>query len=99
MVIMDAEKAVLALVEEYNGHWFWLGKRFLLTPETDLNKDFRMAPEDAAELLETFAARFSINPKEINFGRYFPADNGNPERPLPLQLLIDSAHAGRWLDQ
>lgn len=99
MVIDDTEKAVFALVEEYNGHWFWLRKRFPLTHTTDLNKDFRMAPEDAAELLETFTDRFSINPKEINFGRYFPADNGKAEKPLTIQLLIDSARAGKWVDK
>lgn len=99
MVMDDTEKAVFALVEEYNGHWFWLRKRFRLTPATDLNKDFRMAPEDAAELLETFADRFSVDPKEINFGRYFPADNGKAEKPLTIQLLIDSARAGHWIDK
>jgi len=99
MVMDDTEKAVFELVEEYNGHWFWLRKRFPLTHETDLNKDFRMAPEDAAELLESFAERFSINSKEINFGRYFPPDYSKPEKPLTIQVLIDSARAGQWTDK
>jgi len=95
----DTEKAIFALIEEYNGYWFWLRKRFPLTHKTDLNKDFSMAPEDAAELLETFAEQFSINPKEINFGRYFPANNGKVGKPLTIQLLIDSARAGYWTDK
>ncbi|VTP60726.1 Uncharacterised protein [Serratia rubidaea] len=50
-MVTDVEKAVFALVEEYNGFWFWLLKRYPLTKSTDLRKDFRMAPEDAYELL------------------------------------------------
>lgn len=94
----EIAKAVFELVEDYNGCWFFLRKRFPLTEETDLYKEFKMAPEDMAELLEKYAEKFDINPGEINFGRYYPHDFGKADAPLTIRLLIESARAGRWLD-
>ena len=93
----DIEKAVFDLVEEYNGISLWTFKRFPLKKETDLNQDFRMAPEDAAELLEEFAERFAVDPKEITFEKHFPPNLRNPHEPLTIDMLIQSAKAGRWL--
>lgn len=97
MVTDGLEKAVFDLIEEYNGYWFWLRKRYPLTKETDLNKDFRMAPEDAAELLEKYADKFAINPRDIHFEKYFPANPRTEHTPLTIDMLIESAKAGRWL--
>lgn len=97
MVTDDIEKAVFALVEEYNGYWLWLFKRYPLTRDTDLHKDFRMAPEDAYELLERYTERFNINPKDIYFDKYYPVSRKNPRSPLTIGMLIESAKAGRWL--
>ncbi|MCL2893576.1 DUF1493 family protein [Brenneria tiliae] len=97
MVSDDIEKTVFDLVEEYNGYWFWLRKRYPLKKETDLNADFRMAPEDAAELLENYAEKFSINPKEIDFDKFFPPNLSTPHQPLTISMLIESARAGHWL--
>lgn len=94
MVDDNIEQAVFKLVESYNGYWFWLRKRYPLKKETDLNADFRMAPEDAAELLEKYAEEFSINPKHIDFGKFFINE---PHVPLTIDMLIKSAKAGRWL--
>ncbi|MCU5775841.1 DUF1493 family protein [Erwiniaceae bacterium BAC15a-03b] len=94
MTADDIEQAVFELVEGYNGYWFWLRKRYPLKKETDLNADFRMAPEDAAELLEEYAERFAINPGDIDFGKFFLTD---PHEPLTIAMLIESAKAGRWL--
>ncbi len=90
----DIEKAVFDLVQEYNGYWFWLRKRYPLKKETDLNSDFKMAPEDAAELLESYAQKFSINPAEIDFDKFFLK---HPHVPLTIDMLIESAKAKRWL--
>lgn len=54
-----------------------------------------MDPLDAYELLERFSEKFGINPSDINVTYYFP-DYGGPQEPLTIQLLIDSAKAGRW---
>ncbi|MCR0997556.1 DUF1493 family protein [Serratia rubidaea] len=96
-MVTDVEKAVFALVEEYNGFWFWLLKRYPLTKSTDLRKDFRMAPEDAYELLERYAEQFNIDPKEIAFSKYYPQSSQSLREALTIEMLIESAKAGRWL--
>ena len=95
----ETEKAVFDLVETYNGRSIFTFKRYPLKHNTDLNEDFRMDPLDACDLLEEFTEKFSINPDEINFTRYFPEDNGKAEKALTIQLLIDSARAGHWTDK
>ena len=97
MVSEDIEKAVFALVEDYNGRSLFTLRRYKLERDTDLNNDFRMDPLDAYELLERYAERFGINPETITFAEYFPEDFNAPHNPLTIRLLIESALAGRWL--
>jgi len=97
MVNEDIEKAVFALVEDYNGRSLFTFRRYKLELDTDLNNDFRMDPLDAYELLERYAERFGINPETITFAEYFPEDFNAPHDPLTIRLLIESAQAGRWL--
>ncbi|MCL9650144.1 DUF1493 family protein [Pantoea agglomerans] len=97
MVNEDIEKAVFALVEDYNGRSLFTLRRYKLERDTDLNNDFRMDPLDAYELLERYAERFGINPETITFAEYFPEDFNAPHDPLTIRLLIESAQAGRWL--
>jgi len=98
MVRDETEKAVFDLVETYNAPSIFTLKRFKLTNDTDLNEDFRMDPIDAYDLLQQFADKFSIDPKEIDFEKYFPQDNGKASKPLLIQTLIDSARKGCWVD-
>ncbi|KKB03520.1 DUF1493 family protein [Pantoea anthophila] len=98
MVIADIEQAVFDLVESYNGRSLFTLRRFQLRHDTDLNKDFRMDPLDAYDLMEKFAEKFDIEPSDINFTYYFP-DYGDAPEPLTIQLLIDSAKAGKWLGE
>lgn len=97
MVSEDIEKAVFALVEDYNGRSLFTFRRYKLELDTDLNNDFRMDPLDAYELLERYAETFGINPSTITFAEYFPEDFNAPHDPLTIRLLIESAQAGRWL--
>lgn len=97
MVNEDIEKAVFALVEDYNGRSLFTFRRYKLELDTDLNNDFRMDPLDAYELLERYAEIFGINPETITFAEYFPEDFNAPHDPLTIRLLIESALAGRWL--
>ncbi|QGY32624.1 DUF1493 family protein [Pantoea cypripedii] len=97
MVTQDIEKAVFDLVEEYNGRRLFTLKRYPLKHDTDLNEDFRMDPLDAYELLEKYVERFNIEASEIDFSQYFPEDFSEKHDRLTIQLLIDSAKAGRWL--
>ncbi|MEG3130847.1 DUF1493 family protein [Pantoea cypripedii] len=97
MVTQDIEKAVFDLAGEYNGRGLFTFKRYPLKHDTDLNEDFRMDPLDAYELLEKYVERFNIEASEIDFSQYFPEDFSKKHDPLTIQLLIDSAKAGRWL--
>lgn len=95
-MVDDTEKAVFALVEKYNAPSIFTFRRFKLKHDTDLNNDFRMDPLDAYDLMEQYTEQFGIEPKEIDFEHYFP-EYGDAQDPLTIQLLIDSAKAGRWL--
>ncbi len=76
-----------------------------LSADTDLRRDFRMAEEDADELLAKFAEAFSVAPGDFDFSRYFPSEglwflrweNATPA-PLPLTLgmLLQAARNGVW---
>lgn len=63
MIDSDIEKAVFDLVEEYNGISLLTFTRFAL--KKDLNKDFRMAPEDAAGPIGTVATKNTPFPCEM----------------------------------
>ncbi|MGK3124709.1 DUF1493 family protein [Candidatus Pantoea formicae] len=97
MVDEDIEKAVFALVEDYNGKSLFTLRRYKLELDTDLNNDFRMDPIDAYELFERYADSFGINSSSITFNEYFPEDFSAPHDPITIRLLIESAQAGRWL--
>ncbi|GLR08171.1 acyl carrier protein [Mixta theicola] len=95
-MVDDTEKAIFALVEKYNAPSIFTFRRFRLKPDTDLNNDFCMDPLDAYDLMEQYTEQFGIEPKDIDFEHYFP-DYGDAQDSLTIQLLIDSAKAGRWL--
>ncbi|MGP2415825.1 DUF1493 family protein [Pantoea ananatis] len=97
-MVEEIEKSVFELVEDYNAPSLFTFKRHSLKPETELNGDFRMDPDDAYELLEKFAHKFSIEPNEIDFSRYFPESSKEPKQTLTIQMLVDSARAGYWID-
>lgn len=97
-MVDEIEKSVYELVEDYNAPSLFTLKRHNLKSETELNGDFRMDPDDAYELLEKFAEKFSIKPNEIDFNRYFPESRKDPKHTLTIQMLVDSAKAGHWID-
>ncbi|MGE9549954.1 DUF1493 family protein [Erwinia amylovora] len=97
MVKDDIEKAAFELVESDNGRSLITFRRYKLEPDIDMNKDFRIDPLDAYELLERYADKFGIAPSAITFTEYFPEDFTAPHDPLTVRLLTESARAGRWL--
>jgi len=97
-MVEDIEKSVFELIEKYNAPSLFTFKRHPLKHETELNGDFRMDPDDAYELLEKFAEKFSIEPNEIEFSRYYPESRQETKHVLTIQMLVDSARAGRWID-
>jgi len=88
MVTDDTEKAVFELVESYNGRSLFTFKQYKLQLDTDLNEDFRIDSEDAYELLERYAEKFSIEPGSITFTDYFPEDFTKSHDPLTIRLLV-----------
>ena len=83
-----------------------------LTPHTSLVDDLGIGGDDAVELMEAYVERFSIDCQGFNFDDYFPCEGFDligiiislfrPTKhlkPITVSMLIDSAHAGRWLDQ
>jgi len=69
--------------------------------------------EDATDFLEEYAERLNVDMSDFYFNKYFPnegirflpnailprylkTDHHAPE-PLTVDMLIDSANAGRWL--
>lgn len=97
MVTDDTEKAVFDLVEKYNGRSILTFKRYKLELDIDLNEDFCIDPDEAYELLECYAEKFSIEPGTITFSAYFPEDFTEPHDPLTIRLMVESARAGCWL--
>ncbi|MDF0605658.1 DUF1493 family protein [Neisseriaceae bacterium TC5R-5] len=97
------EKQVFELIEDYNGYNL-LGKRFKLTLDTDLYKNFRMLLEDAIELSERYLELFKIDPRDFNIVDYFPNEGGflitrfllpkeirpTGKKPIPLTIRIVS---------
>lgn len=82
-----------------------------LTPETTLQGDLGAWGDDVDEIIEILAERFGtdvssylwyFHTREEGFsllGRWIfsPPDKRVQQIPISLQLLLDSARAGRWL--
>ena len=93
-----AEKRIYELVQPYQGRSWRTFKTEPLRDDTSINqsKGINMDPLDAGELLTTIFTEFGINPGELDFSVYYP-ENRKDENPLTINMLIESARAGRWL--
>ncbi|PKC46620.1 DUF1493 family protein [Pantoea ananatis] len=98
-MVEEIEKSVFELVEDYNAPSLFTFKRYPLKLDTELNGDFRMDPDDAYELLEKFAEKFSIEPSEIDFSKYYPQSGKQTKHALTIQILVDSARLGHWIEK
>lgn len=90
------EKRVYELIEPWNGLTWSSLKVTPLAGETSLNHSMNMDPIEAADLLLEIFEEFGLNFNELNFQAYF-AKHRRDEKPLTINMLIDSAKAGRWL--
>lgn len=109
----DIEKGIIDLLRQYKGVSIFTLKQYSITPDSDLNKDLRLAPEDAYDLFAEYFEKFSVDCSRFNFLNYFPNDGGllfpccfipKSVRPtgkqaesITVKMLIESAKAGRWL--
>lgn len=95
-MVDTVEKRVYELIEPWNGIT-WSKLRVLpLTGDTSLNHTMNMDPIEAAELIEEIFNAFDMNCQDMKFDVYF-AKRRKDEKPLTINMLIESAKAGRWL--
>ncbi|WP_409522235.1 DUF1493 family protein, partial [Pseudescherichia sp.] len=97
----------------YNSKPLFAKNRPGLTPETSLSTGkYPWARETGDEIMKDYFQRFNVDSSRFNFLSYWPYEKGMlpnflrptsqrvPEvqpKPLTLQMLIESAKAGRWL--
>ncbi|MBS1204124.1 MAG: acyl carrier protein [Proteobacteria bacterium] len=98
MVDADAiEKRVYELVQPWNGRSWLTFKMPHLNGETSLNHTMNMDEEEAQDLLDEIFTEFNLIHSDLNFSVYFPFKNRKDAKPLTINMLIESAKAGRWL--
>ncbi|MGP2446635.1 hypothetical protein ACVW06_000109 [Pantoea ananatis] len=94
-MVDDIQSRVMALIEPWNGRALLTFRKKTLTPETSLNLDMKLDPEDAAECLQSVFEAFGMDSDQVMFSRYYPR-NPREAVPLTIEMLIESARAGRW---
>ncbi|MBJ7223209.1 MULTISPECIES: DUF1493 family protein [Pectobacteriaceae] len=102
---MSIERRVIELIKKYDGHIFFAKRFLVITPDTDLKRNVKLASEDAIALLTEYVESFGISTQDISFTDYFPNEKGlfeaftpkAPPKPLTVGMLIESAKEGRWL--
>ena len=94
-MVDDTQARVMALIEPWNGRALLTFRKKTLTPETSLNLDMKLDPEDAAECLQSVFEAFGMDSDQVMFSRYYPR-NPREAVPLTIEMLIESARAGRW---
>lgn len=102
MVSFDAtEKRIYELMQPYRGRSWKTLKIAPLDNHASLNQSegMNMDPLDAEDLLTNIFTEFCLNPAELNFSIYYP-ENRKDEKPLTINMLIESAKAGRrWISR
>lgn len=104
---MDTDAEVLQFVKDE------LRCRQLQANSSLSNGKHQTVPEDIYELMDKYSEKFNVDCSNIYWRRYFPkivfpflpnailcerfkSDRHKPE-PFTVQMLIESAKAGRWL--
>lgn len=95
-MVDDTQARVMALIEPWNGRSLLTFRKKTLTPETSLNLDMKLDPEDAAECLQNVFEEFGMDSDRVMFSHYYPS-NPREAIPLTIAMLIESARARRWL--
>jgi len=98
--------------ERFNQPGFFSKKRWPVTINTSLSTgDYVWACETGDDIMKEYFDKFKVDPVNFDFEKYWPAEasgfsifafcscGGDYEEPIPLtlQMLADSARAGKWL--
>ncbi|HBV91836.1 MAG TPA: acyl carrier protein [Pantoea sp.] len=94
-MVDDTQTRVMALIEPWNGRSLLTFRKKTLTPETSLNLDMKLDPEDAAECLQNVFDAFAMDSDQVNFSLYYP-ENPREAIPLTIEMLIESVRARIW---
>ena len=94
-MVDDTQTRVMALIEPWNGHSLLTFRKKTLTPETSLNLDMKLDPEDAAECLQNVFDAFAMDSDQVTFSLYYP-ENPREAIPLTIEMLIESVRARIW---
>ncbi|MCT2418017.1 DUF1493 family protein [Pantoea vagans] len=94
-MVDDTQTCVMALIEPWNGRSLLTFRKKTLTPETSLNLDMKLDPEDAAECLQNVFDAFAMDSDQVNFSLYYP-ENPREAIPLTIEMLIESVRARIW---
>ncbi|WIL43937.1 DUF1493 family protein (plasmid) [Pantoea agglomerans] len=94
-MVDDTQTRVMALIEPWNGRSLLTFRKKTLTPETSLNLDMKLDPEDAAECLQSVFDAFAMDSDQVNFSLYYP-ENPREAIPLTIEMLIESVRARIW---
>lgn len=90
------EARIFELVEPYNGRSWLTFNKPVLTGDSSLNHTIKMDEQEAMDLLDEIFTEFNLEHDTLDFSIYFPIDKPLT-KPLTINMLIESAKAGRWL--
>lgn len=103
-LMRNFELEIINFIDQgYNAKRYYLfGDKKELKRTTNIRDDLNLVYEDCVELMEEYFERWAVDPNGFEILDYFnPEYLGSKERdphiPLTLEMLIESAKAGRWL--
>ena len=91
------EKRIYEIINPANPRSWLTFKVKPLTENTSLNHTMNMDAEEAQNLLDEIFTEFGLKHSDLDFSVYFPMHNRKDAKPLTINMLIESARAGRWL--
>ncbi|EFE95989.1 DUF1493 family protein [Serratia odorifera] len=98
MTIDKVQQAVFSLVKKHDGCSIIPFFKKKWTVKTDIDTDLHFEREEAEELMRDFFNQFNVNSKGFSIDTYYPDSEKLTQVPdFTLEMLINSAKAGRWL--
>ncbi|MBT0729239.1 DUF1493 family protein [Rosenbergiella nectarea] len=96
-MVDNVEERIYELVKPWNGRSWRTFRIPPLTGETSLNQIMNMDEEEAQDLLDEIFTEFNLRHADLHLSVYFPMTHRKDAKPLTINMLIESARAGRWL--
>ncbi|HED4102497.1 TPA: DUF1493 family protein [Klebsiella aerogenes] len=107
-MVEDIEKRVIKLFTIRSGTYILRNKKYATyTADSSIHFDVQLDQDDVEELVEDYAKEFNVDMSNFHLETYYPEVNfsWNPfKKPEPvdvpeftIDMLIQSAKAGRWL--